>query len=344
MKKLPIGVVGLNWGRSVIENQILTGPAAELFELVAVCAREPATVEACARDFRVKAYHRLGDLLGDSRIAAIGLMTGPVGRAGLIRQSVEAGKHVMTTKPLEVDPDAALAVLREARALGRIVHANSPTPVPSDDIRRILDWQREFRLGRPIAARADIWSNYREVADGSWYDDPLQCPVAPIFRLGIYLINDLIRLLGTPTEVSVMSSRLFTGRPTPDNAQLSLRFANGAVANVFSSFCINDAQWWLSSLTLNFENGTVYRNVGPATGANPRCFPELKVVVNRDGVPEVHSAVATGSTEDYQWSAFHRAIHGQPIDADLSEDQIVAALRVFRAMARAESSQRIELV
>ena len=250
----------------------------------------------------------------------------------------------MTTKPVEVDPDAALEVLNLAKSLGCVVHLNSPTPLPSPDIAQIQRWHEEFSLGRPVAVRADIWANYRELADGSWYDDPEKCPVAPIFRLGIYLINDLVRLIGKPETVSVMSSRLFTGRPTPDNAQLSIGFENGTLANIYASFCINDAQWWLSSLTMNYENGTVYRNVGPAKNGSPREHPELSVVINQDGKPVTRSAIAGASTEDYQWDAFHRAIVGGCLVGEIAIEDIVAALRVIRAMARAEKSGRIERI
>jgi predicted dehydrogenase len=281
MKKTPIGIIGLNWGLAVIREQIVSGPGSEHFELAAVCSKERDKVDSCASTYGVQPYYDIDALLRDPSIPAVGLMTGPFGRAGLIRRAIEAGKHVMTTKPIEVDPDAALDVLRLARSLRRVVHLNSPTPLPSPDVKQILEWREEYQLGRAVGARADIWANYREAADGKWYDDPEKCPVAPIFRLGIYLINDLIRLIGNPVAVSVMSSRLFTGRPTPDNAQLSLIFDNGALANIFSSFCVNDAQWWLSSLTLNFENGSVYRNVGPCRTPHPRLRPELSLVVNR---------------------------------------------------------------
>ena len=150
--------------------------------------------------------------------------------------------------------------------------------------------------------------------------------------------------MGRPSAVSVMSSRLFTSRPTPDNAQLSIQFESGALANVFSSFCINDAQWWLSSLTLNYENGTVYRNVGPAAGSSPREHPELALVINRNGLPLTFRSVARGRTEDYQWKSFHRAIREGRDPDEMPEEDVVSALRVIRAMARAEKSRKVEPV
>ncbi len=346
MKRLKTAMVGLNWGHAVIKDHLLPGRAgAKFFELDALCSQEREKVDALAAEYRLRAFYSYDALLADPSIEAICLMTGPAGRAGLIRQAIEAGKHVLTTKPIEIDPDAALDVLRRARELGRIVHLNSPTPLPAADVAQIQKWRDELALGRPVAARADIWANYREKEDGKWYDDPELCPVAPIFRLGIYLINDLVRLFGRPTAVSVMSSRLFTGRPTPDNAQLGLLFENGSLANIFASFCVNDAQWWLSSLTLNYENGTIYRNVLPQTSECPRFQPELQVATNRgDGTPEFRKAIASASTEDYQWENFYNAIKNGPQADELSPEDTVYAVRVIRAMAVAAKSGKTEPV
>lgn len=344
MSRIKIGVVGLNWGESVIRDQLVSGPASEFFELAAVCDKVQEKVTRCATENGVRGFQHIDDLLAQSDIPAVCLMTGPFGRAALLRQIVEAGKHVMTTKPIEVDPDAAVEVLQFAKSKGKIIHLNSPTPLPSADVAQIMQWREQLSLGRPVAVRADIWASYRENADGKWYDDPEKCPVAPIFRLGIYLVNDIIRLIGKPKAVSVMSSRLFTGRPTPDNAQLSLIFENGTIANIFASFCINDAQWWLSSLTLNYENGTVYRNVGPAKNGSPREHPELSVVFNRDGKATTQSTISESSTEDYQWDAFYRAILGEKLEGEMPIDDVVAAVHVIQAMARAEKSGKTEAV
>jgi len=344
MKRVPLAVVGLNWGHKIIHQDLLQGSGSRYFELAGVCALEREVAQACSREFGVPAFFDFEELLRNKDIPAVALMTGPNGRAELICRAVESGKHVMTTKPIERDPDAALAALRRSRELGRVVHVNSPAPLPSPDLLKILQWQKDFELGRPIAARADIWANYRESSDGSWYDDPALCPAAPIFRLGIYLINDLVRLFGRVETVSVMTSRMFTGRPTPDNAQLGLRFASGALANIFSSFCINDTQWWLSSLTLNYANGTIYRNVGPSRGNNPRQKPELSLVTRFKDERVVRHHVAEGTTEDYQWQNFHAAICGSRLENELESEQVVEALRIIQAMQRAEQSGKEERV
>lgn len=331
-KRLKIVVVGLHFGRTIIEENLLQGSGSAYFELVGVSSLVKEEVDCFSMKYGVRGYYSLESVLADPEVDAVGLFVGPFERAKLISLIIEAGKHVMTTKPFETDPDAALAVLKRAQELKKVVHLNSPSPLPSPDMVQIKEWQEEFKLGRPLAARADIWANYRELADGTWYDDPVKCPVAPIFRLGIYLINDLIRIFGKPEAVFVMTSRFFTERPTPDHAQLSIRFQSGALATVFSSFCVNDAQWWLSSLTLNHENGTVYRNVGPVKSKNPQFQPELAVVVNREGKPFSQTCIASGSGEDYSWKSFYQKILGEILENEISPEDIVDGLRVIRAM------------
>jgi predicted dehydrogenase len=340
MKRIKIGIVGLNFGRWIIE-ELLRHPGCALFEIAGVCDFDPARAADMAAKTGARVFTNLDQLLADEDILAIGLFTGPEGRAELIRRIVRAGRDVITTKPFELDPGLALEVLREARALGRVVHLNSPPPQLPEDLRIIQAWRDRFQLGQPVACRAEITASYREKADGGWYDDPVRCPVAPIFRLGIYLINDLITLVGEPQDVQVLQSRLFTGRPTPDNAQLAISFKNGAIGNIFASFCINDGQYYSNSLTLNFENGTIYRNIGP----NVFPGPKLRMVAQHgESAPIIETADFTEHSGGYQWETFHRAVRGEKIEGETSPEQIVAGIKLISAMARAEKSQRMEAV
>ena len=343
MERMRIGIVGLNFGRHIVESEIVAGAGAPFFELAAVCDMDAEKAKALGSKHRVTAYTALEELLCDDSIRVIGLFTGPVGRANLIRQIIRAGRDVMTTKPFELDPDAGQAVLEEAQSLGRVVHLNSPSPLFTGDLQQIDRWVRDFGLGRPIACRADVWVSYREKADGNWYDDPDLCPAAPIFRLGIYPINDMMRFLGPADEVLLTQSRLFTGRPTADNAQLSVLFRSGAIGNVFASFCVKDGEFYKNSLVLNFENGTIYRNQGPMDAMSPgMCKLEL-VAGGPDGKVVEHAKVH-GHSGEYQWGVFRRAVGGERSPDEIKPAQVVEGIRVIRAMTRAQHSRRAEKV
>lgn len=340
--RLRIAVVGLNFGGWIARGELRQPPANQLLELVAVADLERPKAEKLAAELGVRACGTLAEVLAAPDVDVVGLFTGPAGRAELLRQIIRAGKDVMTTKPFEVDAAAAEAVLREAQALGRVIHLNSPSPLPAADLRQILAWHDRYDLGRPVACRIETWTAYDEQADGSWYDDPARCPVAPIFRLGIYLINDVLRLLGEPEAVTVFSSRVRTGRPTADNAQVGIRFRNGALANIFASFCIGDRQDYRNTLTLNFERGTVYRNPPPSPTGGP--VELLLVRGTGERAPVVERVQVTGHSGLYDWEAFHRAVRGETLAGAVTPEQVALGIRVIQAMARAEQSGRAETV
>ena len=342
MDKLRFGLVGLNFGRHIL-NQIQSGKGGAHFALAGVCDLDAAKAAEFAAQTKTRVYRDLTELLADPTVPAVGLFTPPIGRAALIRQAIRAGKHVLTTKPFELDAAAAAAVLAEARQLGRAVHLNSPAPTLPPDLALIQQWQQQHQLGRAIGGRVDVWANYHEQADGRWYDDPARCPVAPILRLGIYLINDLVALMGAVDAVQVFHTRVRTGRPTPDNAQLALRFRNGGLGNIFASFCVSDGDSYRNALTFNCENGTIYRNVGPVRTADTRAELSLVQVVDGQRRVTAHACLAEGSGE-YQWDVLARAVRGEAIAGETTAETIVAGVKVLNAMARAEQSGATERV
>ncbi len=346
--KLKIAIVGLRFGSYLIER-LLTGDGQEFFEIAAVCDLDRQRADATAAKLGVPAFYSLGELLTQTTIPTIGLFTPPIGRAEQIRQIIRSGRDVMTTKPFELDVDAALQVLAEAQSLGRVVHLNSPPPLPSPDLQQFASWHSRYDLGRIISVRAEPWhgGGLSEEADGSWYDDPARCPVAPIFRIGIYGINDLVWLLGEAEAVQVMHSRMVTRRPTPDTAQLSVRFKNGAIGTVFATIAVNDGEGWDNRLTVQYERGTIKRQRGNGQGkggGRQRTAILTLAAIDAQNQP-IHEQVEVDTVSgDYQWESFYRAIQDEAIGETTSPQQIAAGIRIIQAMARAEQSGQTELV
>jgi predicted dehydrogenase len=340
---LNIGFLGLGFG-GYIADTLVAGPGREFFSLAAVCDTDATKVAEYSVKHGVKACHSLDELLADKTIPVIGLFSGPAGRAELLRRIIRAGKDVMTTKPFELDPAAARSVLEEARALGRVIFLNSPPPEPPGYITQIQRWQREHELGQPVGCRGEMLVSYREKADGRWLDDPALCPAAPLFRIGIYPLNDLVRLFGPVSAVQVFGSRLFTGRPTPDNAQLNLRFANGALGSVLASFCVDNGQHYANSLTLHYERGTIYRNAWPVDYGQAEGSSRLQLVA----APRLGGLVRAEWTSPeiagaYPWQTLHEAVTRRRAVPMPIED-VVSAIEIVAAMARAEKSGRTEMV
>jgi predicted dehydrogenase len=337
--KLDIAIVGLGFGRTIVD-EVRAEPAASLFNLSAVCDLDESRLREHSQRSGVTGYRSLDELLEKDNSPVIGLFSAPHGRANLVRKIIRAGRDVLTTKPFEVDPMEAASVLDEARSLGRIIHMNSPGPAPSQDLRLVDEWRVRHDLGRPVGGAARVWVSYNEKADGSWTDDPKRCPAAPLFRLGIYLFNDMRHIFGPAESLQLMTSSLRTGRPTPDNAQVNIKYRNGALGHVFASFCVLDGDHYRNSMVLNFERGTIYRNAGglrkgPDSGKG-------EIVLVREGRHNVRRIVElTELTEMsglYQWAVLAEAVRQRRIPGEASTADIVEGIRLVKAMSKAELS------
>lgn len=340
-EKLKVGVVGLNFGKQIIDDMILKGSASERFELFAVCATTAEKVKRFTDEYGCKGYVGLEALLEDTEIEVVVLMTGPNGRAEQIRKIIRADKHVMTTKPFEQDAAAAEAVLREARELGKVVYLNSPAAVSNRDFKQIRAWESKYDLGKLVGGHHECWYKSVEKADGSWYDDPAQCPAAPILRLGVYGLNDVMQLFGKPKSVQVMQTRHFTGRPTPDMARLSVLFEDGAMVDTLDGW-VHQPMRGASSLILYYENGTVYRNppLGfESMGGDAPKPPTRLCLQHKDDCGEITEEIALRPDElssFYAWDALYEAVTTGERSADETPDAaIVNVIRVLEAVGRA---------
>lgn len=336
-----VAIVGTNFGAGIARNLAAGNPA---IDLCGICDLDAAKAGELAAELDVPAFSDLDDLLAEPEIEAIGLFTSPAGRAGLISKILRSGRHVMTTKPFELDIAASSCVLAEAQELGLALHLNSPSAVPSQDIAQIQRWIVERDLGAPIAMRAETWCRYHEQENGTWYDDPARCPAAPIFRLGVYFLNEFAAFLGEPSRVHVMHSRVLTGRPTADNAQMSIEFETGALANIFASFCTADGMPYSDRVTLNFERGTVTRWVERKNGvcmAGDHAVAELRQAAETP----VRAVTEPGAFAGwYDWRAFRDAIRGIGNVPLQNGEAVLFGVRLLDAMRRSAFSGMPEKV
>lgn len=323
-----LGVLGLGFGLGYFREYI--GEDRRRVDIQAVCDTNPERLAQGTQAFGCVGYGDLEAMLQDRKVDVVGLFSAPHGRAGLIDRCVEAGKHVMTTKPLELDPVAIESTLRRAMAKGRHVLLNSPSPVPGDDIRQIRHWQTEHNLGELVFARTECWYQRLESADDCWYDDPDKCPVAPILRLGIYGLNDVLALNREVADVQVAATRMKTGRPTPDVAQMTLTLGNGAIATLRATWRCRPQRDLLTGEFV-FENGVVQRTFGGLDhwDRDPilltlRCEDNDGSILHLDAeVPHHRSNCA------YRWDVLQRLIAEEDVNGLISLEQTMASVHVL---------------
>lgn len=330
LQPVRIAIVGTNFGGKIARA---LDPLSEDVRIGGVCDLVQAKSRALGAELGVPVYDSLDAILADSSIEAVGVYTSPIGRGRLIERVLEAGKHVMTTKPFELDPAAARAAYETARRRKLALHLNSPCPTPRTDLRQMREWLAEGSLGRVISFQARTWADYRENADGSWMDDPARCPAAPLFRLGVYFLNDFAALMGRPEEVYVLQSRVRTGRPTADNAQISIRFENGSLGNVFTSFCVGDGRPYADEVDIVCEHGSVHRWMerrGTIDMSKDRAVAELRS-------PGRDTRRITTEPGDfagwYDWRGFRAAVRGEPGAVLQDADATLYGVELLSAVA-----------
>jgi len=329
--KIRLGLVGLRFGLWA-SRRIIAHPELPV-RLERICDLDLAHAETCSKELGVAVAPNLQAMLDDDQIDAICLFTEPTGRANLIRKVIRAGKDVMTTKPFETDPQAAWDILQEARSLGRIVHLNSPNARPFGEMAVIRDWVDSGSIGTPVVAQANAWANYGATKpDGTWYDDPRRCPAAPVFRIGIYMLNNLLQVFGEPVEVQVTTQRFQTKRPTPDNASLTISFADGGIVNIVASFAVGGPDNYKNSMTIGGTKGVIYF----ATGPKARDGGVTEILLSTDD--RLERRELTGVSGEYDWDFFAQRVRGE-IKQDVTTPlDIVRAIHVVRAMSAAELS------
>ena len=340
MEKHPIAFVGLRFGKVMLDG--LTRNPDWPFRLAAVCDTDEEKREACAAAYGVPGHSGLEPILSDPDIPAVALITPPNGRAKLIRQCLEAGKHVMTTKPFEMDPAAAESVLGLAKEKGLAVQLNSPAPRTQPWVAQVREWRDWHRLGRPSLVTWQTQMPYHEEADGSWYDDAELCPLAPMLRLGVYAIDDMLEVLDDddPRAVTAMGSRIRTGRPTSDVGCMQVRFASGCLASLSVTLC-TEACRSAQTMSVHYERGAVYRHLPPDLGGVSGW--RLKLVSGGLETPvTIEDKVAPKI--GYDWEHFAAWVRGECPSNDLTPERLLRSVRILEAMKRAESSRREEAV
>ncbi|MBE6386506.1 MAG: Gfo/Idh/MocA family oxidoreductase [Lentisphaerae bacterium] len=350
-EKINIGVVGLRFGKGMSKHFIVLGKGGKYLNITAVCDFNREITDEYAAEIGAKAYYDLDDLLRDPDIEAVALFTPPGGRAKLIRKCIAAGKHVLTTKPFELDPQEAYSVLKEAREKNIVVHLNSPNPVPTEEMVQVEKWKRDYNLGRVVAGNFEVMMDKNEVPDGSWYDDPELCPAAPLYRIGIYALNDMIAIFDdAPVAAFCVDTRIRTGRPTADNAILTVQFAGGALGTIQSSFCVGNGDEFIGSYTIHFERGSISR--GPYVVREDGAIGKYDFTIRwRTEAGEPHSECfrltpGADRSGDYEWEFFAEAVRkgGIVLPGQIPIENIVNGVSVIDAMKRSLKSHALETV
>lgn len=237
MKDIGLGVVGLGMGRHALA---LDDDPASRLGVRAICDADPALLAAVGAQhprvpFATDEYRRLIDR-PDVDIVAI--YTPDHLHVQHVRDALQAGKHVVCTKPMVVSLEQAKEVVRLVRASGRkFMVGQTCRFVPRFMVAKQL--YDDGDLGHPLFAEAHYVHDMRPVMDRTpWRHE---APQDLLYGGACHPVDLLRWFFGDVAEVFCYAGRSgmdarYAAHGRHDNFLINLTFENGVIARILAAF------------------------------------------------------------------------------------------------------------
>jgi 1,5-anhydro-D-fructose reductase (1,5-anhydro-D-mannitol-forming) len=194
-------------------------PRSRLYGLV---TRDPAK----AAEYGVRAWATLDEALGDSQVQAVYVGTPVFLHAPQTIQSLRAGKHVLSEKPMAMNKAEALAMVRAAEGSGKtfgVAYYRRCYP----KVQRAKQLLAAGAIGEPLAAELTNHTWFDGTGSRSWLVDPAKAGGGPLFDIASHRIDVLNFLFGQPLRVTAQLSNVVHHYPVEDNATVMIEYADG---------------------------------------------------------------------------------------------------------------------
>ena len=251
-KSLGIGVIGLGMGKDLF--YVNSNPNTR-FEVRGLCSKTAAKVESVAKANNIGYYTtNYDELLARPDIDVIAVFTPDHIHGEHCLAALQAGKHVIVTKPFVSRLSEAIAVTREAesRGLKLIVGETCRWYTSFLDLKRLFD---DRALGTTICASA----HYTHEIKDYFLMTPWRLEVPQDFMYGgvCHPLDSLVWLFGDVDEVHCFANKGgISDYPIEDNFMLNVKFSNGVMAQVLGLYGVIQPPSPMMGLTVYGTQGT----------------------------------------------------------------------------------------
>jgi predicted dehydrogenase len=247
MEKTKVGVVGCG-NISGIYLKNMTQVFGNL-EVKAVVDLIRPRAEKAAADFSIPViYDTDEEMFADKEIDIILNITTPPDHAWICRAALEAGKNVYVEKPLAINRDDGLELVRLAKKKELLVGCAPDTFLGGglQTCRKLID---DGLIGEPVACTAFMTCHGHE----GWHPDPefyYKAGGGPMMDMGPYYITALVSLMGPIEGVSAYARAAFPTRTVLSGEKRGsvigvevnthvaglIDFKSGAIGTIVTSF------------------------------------------------------------------------------------------------------------
>ena len=219
-------VVGLGMGRN--RAQLIT--ETDGAELVCVVDLKEELARKAGEDLDCDWVTDLDDALGRSDVDVVMIMTPSGLHCDLGVRCAQAGKHVITTKPMDVSTAACDRLIEAADTAGVVLGVDYQSRYVDTNV-RVATALRDGLLGRPLLGEVRFkWFRSQEYFDhgGGWRGTWKMDGGGSLANQGSHLIDLLLWFMGDPDRVYGEAAVLNHDIETEDVGMAILRFPNGA--------------------------------------------------------------------------------------------------------------------
>ncbi|HEX9903483.1 MAG TPA: Gfo/Idh/MocA family oxidoreductase [Propylenella sp.] len=231
MARHRIGIVGL--GMAVTPHAKSLLDLKDRVEVAHAFSPSEARRKAFAARYPFPVAQSMDTVLSDESVDAVLILTPPNTHLQLVRLAVEAGKHVLLEKPLDISTKRSEALVAACRAAGRklgivLQHRFRPAGV------RLRQLIAAEELGAIVAASAGI----RLWRPQSYYDEPGRGTKerdggGVLLTQGIHTLDLMISIAGEAAEVtSYVRTTPIHRMETEDLVCAAVQFRNGAIGTI----------------------------------------------------------------------------------------------------------------
>lgn len=228
-----VAIVGLGMGR----NRALQVKDTEGAELKVVVDLDTELAEKVAGEMGCDWTPNLADALGRSDVDVVFILTPSGLHAKLGVEAARAGKHVITTKPMDVSTVACDELIAAGEEAGVLVGVDYQSRYVDNNF-RVAEALRQGWLGKPILGEARFkWfrsQEYFEVGNGwrgTWAMDgggSLANQGSHLIDLLLWFMGELVKVYG---ETAIMNHEI----ETEDIGLAIINFASGAKGTVLGT-------------------------------------------------------------------------------------------------------------
>ncbi len=254
--KIKIGIIGCG---NISESHLHGYLACDDVEVYAFCDINPERLKTQAEKYGIeKTYTDYNEMLALPELDAVSVCTPNAVHAPAAIAALNAGKHVLCEKPMATNAEDAKAMREAAEKNNKLLAIGF--------VRR---YGNDIKMLKEIIANDDLGEIYygkvcyirRNGNPGGWFSVKAVSGGGPLIDLGVHVIDYVRYALGNPKPVSVYGATFkklldrpnikspkpyvarsvneYSGCDVEDLATAMIRFDNGFVLSVETSFSLN---------------------------------------------------------------------------------------------------------